>query len=509
MSTQTRHSYLPNYSTPRWLVAAPVALLVVGGLVALVLGNGIWKLVTVVDPEAHAIQMQQEAALLPVRVAFATLWRAALLVGSVGVGYAALTWLHTRASSIYPDKAGLFPVVKVRMGGVTTIHDINRSTVAITSYSLTQDAGKVIVMPLDQPGQQIITLGALAVQANAAMNHPAGSSGNATTLPTYETGSAVPELPARVPLRGLLESAPSLNNLVLGVALNAQGEREIVTGAMRDLVHIAVGGSSGWGKSVFMRDLAWQAVHAIEEPYLGMIDLEGVTLAPFAQADRLLWPVADNLAGAQGVLRAVTDEIERRKALFGKYPGVDKLDMYNERASEPLKPLLLFVDEATALLADNTVQKLLREVVLRARKYGVWAILAGQDWKANSLDTAIRNQLATRIQFRAMSASQSRILLEQPGAENLDTPGRALAILPGREMLELQAPYLSGEMLVAGNGPQNAMPTMLVDDENLPDDERIRLLARQGMSKRGIEQRVYGYTGGAASGRVNAVLEMV
>jgi hypothetical protein len=145
--------------------------------------------------------------------------------------------------------------------------------------------------------------------------------------------------------------------------------------------------------------------------------------------------------------------------------------------------------------------------VLRARKYGLWCILGGQDWKASSLDTAIRNQLASRVQFKAMSASQSRVLLQRSGAERLDVPGRALAILPGRDIVELQAPVIGYQDIVTATrngGPRRDMPEP--DQESDERVEWIRELAAQGLSKRQIALEVFGYAGGAAYTAVTGAL---
>jgi len=147
-------------------------------------------------------------------------------------------------------------------------------------------------------------------------------------------------------------------------------------------------------------------------------------------------------------------------------------------------------------------------VALRARKYGLWLLLAGQDWKASSLDSAIRNQLATRVQFKALSGAQSRVLLGQSGAESLDTPGRALAVLPGRDLLTIQNPLINSEALAGlGNGgPQRTLaeiatdtaPALVEDDPSLDNTARALLLHRQGVSGREIQKRLFGYVGGAA-----------
>jgi hypothetical protein len=320
---------------------------------------------------------------------------------------------------------------------------------------------------------------------------------------------ASPVWPSRVPLSGILDGPPSVRNLALGVTVREDGRSEIVKADMGQLVHVAVGGSSGWGKSVFLRALAFQLAQSVEPVDIALVDLEGATFAPFAECSRLLYPVADTEREALAIFQALMGEMDRRKALYSEYPGVDSLATYNARASEPLAPVVALVDEATALVTDKPVENAIRTLVLRARKYGLWCVLGGQDWKASSLDTAIRNQLASRVQFRAMSASQSRVLLQRNGAERLDVPGRALAILPGRDIIELQAPVIGYRDIITATrngGPRREMPEAGETSEN-DQAARIRELAAGGLSKRQIALEVFGYAGGAAYTAVSEALQ--
>ncbi|MBU1879407.1 MAG: hypothetical protein KJ734_10695 [Chloroflexi bacterium] len=324
--------------------------------------------------------------------------------------------------------------------------------------------------------------------------------------------------PSQVSLLSLLPEPPSCRALVLGVTVNhvgpdrngerGPGQPEVVWGDIGQLVHVAVGGSSGWGKSVFLRVLAYQLALSTDPVDLALVDLEGATFAPFAHCNRLLWPVADTETAALGICRELTAELDRRKALYADHPGVDSLGAYNTRVDEPLAPVVILVDEATALLGDKDVESALRTLALRARKYGLWLVLGGQDWKASSLDTAIRNQLATRIQFKAMSACQSRVLLQQGGAEALEARGRALAWLPGRDLVEMQAPFISRQDILAavtGAGPRQSLPdTPSTSDDDLADS--IRALHAEGLSKRQIQLQVFGYDGGKAARVVREVL---
>jgi hypothetical protein len=328
--------------------------------------------------------------------------------------------------------------------------------------------------------------------------------------PTLDSRAALPGpspasvWPERVNLLDLLAEGPSLERVVLGV----DGTGATVAAPLNRLVHIAVGGSSGWGKSNFLRALAYQLAAAPEPCQLALIDLEAATFAPLLRSNRLRYAIADTEPDALAVLSDLVEELDRRKEAFTRWPEADRLSVYNRLAEEPLPIITLLIDESTALLSDKTVETTLRTLVLRARKYGIFAILGGQDWRASSLDTAIRNQLSSRIQFKAQDASQSRVLLGTGEAAEIETIGRAVAVLPGRPRLELQAPVISiaamTRELATGSPPPIPMPAAPAPDEV---ERQILELARQGNSKSAIARSVLGADGGNQLKRVAAVLE--
>jgi hypothetical protein len=330
-----------------------------------------------------------------------------------------------------------------------------------------------------------------------------GGATKATEMLAAPNDTTMPRLPSRVPLSGLLDGPPSFRDVILGVALDENGQPQVVRSDMAKLVHVAVGGSSGWGKSVFLRSLGYQLAKSADPVDLVMVDLEGTTLAPFAECDRLLYSVVDNETDATNVLRDLEGELSKRSELFAQFPGVDSLYAYNARSEYPLRPVVALIDEATALLENTAIASVIRTLALRARKYGLWLVLAGQDWKASSLDTAIRNQLSTRVQFRAMSGSQSRVLLERSDAESLDVAGRAYGWLPGRDLLEFQAPIISYDDILsamAGGGPQRDVP------QEQSESDKIHDLHERGMSRRQIALAVWGYTNAKCYATIDAII---
>lgn len=319
--------------------------------------------------------------------------------------------------------------------------------------------------------------------------------------------------PAMVPLRDIAPNPPSLSHLVLGVTVHDDGRQEVISLSLLNMVHGAIGGITGGGKSALMRALALQLAMAAEPCHLALIDLEGVTFSAFANANRLLWPVADSEAGAIAIVHELQEEMERRKRLYQEFPGVDNMPAYNARAGdEPLAPIACFIDEAAALLGDGAIQTATRVLAWRARKYGIGLFLGGQAWTTKHVEGGIRDMLAVRIHFRAMAASQSRVLLGRPVATEIDptAAGRAYALLPQRGLVQLQAPWVAPDEIttaLAGQaGPANDMPETPEDAVANEREGRILALAREGKSQRGIEREVYGFEGGAAYRQVRRVL---
>jgi len=136
---------------------------------------------------------------------------------------------------------------------------------------------------------------------HATVRPPDPNSSTSLTTGLLERGQEVmPELPGKVDLLDLLPAGQStLTNIVLGVTINEAEQYQTVSAPLFNLVHIGVGGSSGWGKSVFLRALAYQLLTAPEPAELSLIDLEATTFAPLATAPRLRSAIADTESQAQ------------------------------------------------------------------------------------------------------------------------------------------------------------------------------------------------------------------
>lgn len=329
---------------------------------------------------------------------------------------------------------------------------------------------------------------------NVTNRQPAGLTGEQNPL----LPATVSAWPVKVNLFDLLpDGRGNLDNIILGVTVNeATGQQQVISAGLERMVHVAVGGASGWGKSEFMRGFAYQVATAPQAAELALVDMEAATFTPLANSARLRYPIADTEQNVLAILADLQDEMNRRKALYQQHPTADKLSAYNALADEPLSVIALLIEEATALLAHRAIETAVKELVLRARKYGIFTIAGGQSWKASDFDSAIRGQFSSLIHFHAKDKSSSRVLLGNPAAADIDQIGRAFAVLPGRAMVQIQAPALSllGVARALGNR-QGPPPVMPQPPEPEPDDieAQILTLAGQGFSKAKICEAVWGY----------------
>lgn len=459
------------------------------------------------SPERRDLAIQEAQQVLPYRIlAKATSYLLFGVVVKIGlvilVGFGlyyvirvGVNWLDLRSRQVYA-KDGLFPVIEVQKG---VIYDPNRD-----------NAG----------AHPLIAIEALSVQKQAAtkaerliirQTQKPASLPHAEQMPALEGPSV--NLPALVDFRDVFKGQASINSLVLGLTNDDGGHVLPVQESLSNLVHVAIAGSSGTGKSHFLQCLAYQLATSRERVGMVLCDAEEVTLLPFAESDRLLYPLVSSPEKIAWVLQQVSEvELNRRRDLFTQYKGVSSLAQYNARSAQHLDPIAVLIDEATALAEDASVALALQTLALRGRKYGLFVVAAAQDWKHSTFDTKTSNQFSSRFQFGARNKTQARILLGETGAEEFREPGRCMAQLKGRPTLTIQAPRMDEQWIIS-NLP-TGKPAQVIDLEPLPmlpqeDDtiQRVLELKENGLSDTAIARQVFKYGNSHYIEKVREILQ--
>ena len=237
---------------------------------------------------------------------------------------------------------------------------------------------------------------------------------------------------------------------VIGFGLSREGE---VWKPLEKLRHIIVAGSTDSGKSASLRSLLYQLLKQPLPVKLYLTDMEGLTFAAFENAPQLAMPIAETVEEATRIAFQLTQEMERRAALYqatGRFP--EKLSEYNGlRELNGLPWIVAVFDEFTALIDEaskhSDLYRLIGQLAMRGRKYGITLVFAGQDFKADLLNTRITNQLRTRVQFGCATAYQSQVVLGRAGAEKITTAGRALVSFGGK-IIEVQTFWVDKERVL-------------------------------------------------------------
>jgi hypothetical protein len=309
---------------------------------------------------------------------------------------------------------------------------------------------------------------------------------------------------------------------MIGFGLSREGE---VWKPLEKLRHIVVAGSTDSGKSAFLRSLLYQLRKGSGPVELYLTDMEGLTFAMFETAPQLAHPIAESVKEATEIAFRLAQEMERRAALYqatGRFP--EKLSEYHQAISHQpsaisqLPWLVAIFDEFTALIDEagkgSDLYRLIGQLAMRGRKYGITLVFAGQDFKADLLNTRITNQLRTRVQFGCATAYQSQVVLGKSGAEEITTPGRALISFGGK-ITEVQTFWVDKERVL---GLRRGPVSPLAGDEqelvryaleHLGGKFNIRDLAeafRGRVSQRRIEQlsRAWEARGWLAAGPTRA-----
>lgn len=339
--------------------------------------------------------------------------------------------------------------------------------------------------------------------------HSLGAAAPQTALPSGAEPVYLPSptLPEEVPLLDYLGGGASLEQVFLGLGRFPDGQVKPVRMPLRRLTHVAVAGTSGFGKSVALQCLAYQLLHAREAAQVTLLDTQGTTFTRFDGHPQLRFPVVSREGDIMRVLQALYGEMERRDELFTQWRGIENLVQYNQVAQEPL-PVLPFIFDEFGLLADNKeIVGFVKKLAAAGRKVGMYGCFAAQTWNSSEISTVVRANLATSIQFYARSKSESRILLGDSVAAEITRPGEAYTSLPGVVgLVQMQAPFLD-EPFTPSKRDASAVEIELPKPEPTEEEARVLALYAKGTSYREITTEVWGQHGKFYNDKVEAILE--
>jgi len=247
------------------------------------------------------------------------------------------------------------------------------------------------------------------------------------------------EIPNRslevVSLKSVLTSGAMQNaksKLTVALGLDVSGSPFVID--LAKMPHVLVAGTTGSGKSVLINSFITSLLFRTSpnELKLIIVDPKRVELSDYNDIPHLLTPIIVDVEKILAALRWAITEMDRRYKLFSQ-AQVRNIAGYNELSGfQALPYIVIIVDELADLMSFAPVE--VEDAIIRlaqmARATGVHLVLATQRPSVDVITGLIKANIPCRIAFNVSSMVDSRVILDQPGAEKLLGQGDMLYLPP-------------------------------------------------------------------------------
>ena len=316
--------------------------------------------------------------------------------------------------------------------------------------------------------------------------------------------------------------------------------------------HLLIAGRTGTGKSVCLNAIITSILMCCRpnEVRMLMIDPKMVELSGYGQLPHLMHPVIVDMKKAEAILAWAVEKMEERYALLAK-AGVRHINSFNalgreevlrrmeiDEADEPkdvpdkLPFIVIIADEMADLMmtAGKDVETHIVRIAQKARAVGIHLILATQKPTVDVITGLIKSNLPARLSFQVASKTDSRVVLDENGADKLLGNGDMLFLWPGTSTtIRGQGTYLSDEEIDSvcahcSMGKQNFVGELMnlkveeegggegtsLDEIKKKDelyDSAIEVVIREGRGSCSLLQRCLGIGYGRAAKLIDFMAE--
>ncbi|MCL4112908.1 UNVERIFIED_CONTAM: hypothetical protein GTU68_045043 [Idotea baltica] len=263
-----------------------------------------------------------------------------------------------------------------------------------------------------------------------------------------------------VRLRELIESTPNefeKQRIPLYLGKDVSGRPLVVD--MAKMPHLLIAGRTGTGKSVCLNTLIASILmtRTPDQVRMLMIDPKMVELSPYKNVPHLMHPVVTDMKKAEAMLGWAVEKMDERYDLMARC-GVRHLDAYNkgikegteeaELIPETMPSIVIIADEMADMMmtCGKDVEQHIARLAGKSRAVGIHLVLATQKPTVDVVTGLIKSNLPARISFQVASQVDSRVVLDETGADKLLGCGDMLYLAPGTSHVSrAQGTYVSDD----------------------------------------------------------------